>query len=84
MRFDYVFKDTQKVKESQIVQEKLGEIKVRIVRRPFYSSRDEEFIVREIHRWISPKLKIIFEYVDEIDRESNGKFKTVKSLVKTA
>ena len=63
------------------MQDGIGEIKVRIVKRPSYSSRDEDFIAREIHRWISPQLSIIFEYVGEIERESNGKFRAVKSLL---
>lgn len=81
MRFDYIFKDTKNVKESQIVQEKLGEIKVRIMRRPTYSLKDEHYISEEIIKWISPKLKVRFEYVNEIERESNGKFRAVKSLI---
>lgn len=84
MRFDYIFKDTENVKESQIVQEKLGEIKIRLVRRSTYSARDERYITQEIHRWISPRLKIVFEYVDEIERESSGKFRAVKSLINTS
>jgi phenylacetate-CoA ligase len=81
MRFDYVFKDATTVRESQVVQVKPGEVVVRIVRRPSYSTRDEDFICREIHNWISPHLGVRFEYVDEIERESNGKFKAVKSLM---
>ncbi len=82
MRFDYVFKETQGVKESQIVQEKLGEVKVRIVKRSSYTSADEAFIANEIHDWISPQLAVKFEYIDEIERESNGKFRAVKSLLR--
>jgi phenylacetate-CoA ligase len=82
MRFDYIFKDTPSVRESQIVQEKLGEVVVRILRRPSYSTRDEQSISKEIHHWISPRLEVRFQYVDEIERESNGKFKAVKSLMR--
>jgi len=81
MRFDYIFKDTVNVKEAQVLQERLGEIKLRIVKRLEYRFEDERFIVDEIKRWISPRLDISFEYVDEIERENGGKFKAVKSLV---
>jgi phenylacetate-CoA ligase len=82
MRFDYIFKDTQNVKESQIIQDKLGEITVRIVRRSSYSIADENLIRSEIKRWISPQLTISFAYVQEIERETNGKFRAVKSLLR--
>jgi phenylacetate-CoA ligase len=79
MRFDYVFKDLLNAKEVQIVQVRLGEITVRVVRRPGYSANDELTIDREIKRWISPTLKVQFEYVPEIEREQNGKFRAVLS-----
>jgi phenylacetate-coenzyme A ligase PaaK-like adenylate-forming protein len=84
MRFDYVFKDVMNVKEVQIVQEQLGEITVRIVRRQGYGTKDEAEISREIERWISPTLKVRFEYVQEIEREHNGKFRAVRSRLKPA
>lgn len=81
MRFDYVFKETSNVRESQVIQEKLGEIKIVIVKRPSYGTKDEEFIRHEIHKWISPRLNVVFSYVTEISRGSNGKFRAVKSLL---
>lgn len=82
MRFDYIFKDAQNVMESQIVQEKLGEIIIYIVRRSNYSEKDEKIIRDEIKKWISGSLKVKFVYVSEIERESNGKFRAVKSLLR--
>ena len=84
MRFDYVFKDALRVKEVQIVQERLGEVIVRLVCRPNYSSKDEEQIRREIQRWISPRLTVRFEHVAEIEREANGKFRAVLSRLEPA
>jgi phenylacetate-CoA ligase len=83
MRFDYVFKDALNVKEVQIVQEQLGEVTVRLVRRPGYSTKDEVEISREIQRWISPRLIVRFEYVQEIEREHNGKFRAVLSRLQS-
>jgi phenylacetate-CoA ligase len=84
MRFDYVFKDELNVKEVQVVQQRLGEITVRVVRREAYNVGDEEHITREIQRWISPRLTVHFEYVNEIEREANGKFRAVRSCMKHA
>jgi phenylacetate-CoA ligase len=84
MRFDYVFKDVLNLKEVQVVQEDLGEIVLRLVRRSNYSTRDEREISGEIKRWISPGLRVRFEYVPEIERESNGKFRAVLSRLKTS
>lgn len=80
-RFSHVFKKTKNVMESQIVQKKLGEIIVRIVKIPQYSSIDEKQIRNEIAKWISPKLIVNFEYVDEIEKDRSGKFRAVKSLL---
>lgn len=79
MRFDYLFKDTSQIKECQIVQNKLGSIVIRVVKRPGYSLKDERFVTEMVSEWISASLGVSFEYVDEIEREPNGKFKAVKS-----
>jgi phenylacetate-CoA ligase len=84
MRFDYIFKNARNVRESQIVQERLGEITVRLVVRSNYTLQDEREIAHEIRRWISPGLKVVFDYTDAIERETSGKFKAVKSLLKGA
>jgi len=79
MRFDYIFKDAMNVQEAQVVQERMGEIVLRIVRRTSYGTKDENEISAEVRRWISPTLRARFEYVSEIEREANGKFRAVVS-----
>jgi phenylacetate-CoA ligase len=81
MRFDYIFKDTVNVRECQIVQRRPDTIVVRIVKRPAFNGKDEAFITSEIGRWISPRLGVEYEYVSEIERERNGKFRAVKSEI---
>jgi phenylacetate-CoA ligase len=83
MRFDYIFKDTVNVREAQVVQKELGRIQIRIVKRPDYRISDEKYILSEIKSKISRKLKVDFEYVPEIEREKSGKFRAVKSLLKS-
>jgi phenylacetate-CoA ligase len=82
MRFDYIFKDTLNVAEAQVVQEEPGQITVRMVVRPEYGAADEAFMRAEIARWISPQLQVRFVRTAEIEREPNGKFRAVKSLLK--
>jgi phenylacetate-CoA ligase len=82
MRFDYIFKDIVNVKETQIVQSRLGEVTVRMVRRAGYQMKDEVKVRNEFAQWISTALKVNFEYVSEIERESNGKFRFVVSYLK--
>lgn len=80
MRFDYLFKDTHDIFEAQVLQRKLGEIILRIVRRSSYSCASMERQLEEkVHRMISPLLHVRFEYVDEIERTKSGKFKSVIS-----
>ncbi len=81
MRFDFIFKDTRNCSEAQIVQEDLGKIKIVIVRRSAYSSRDERFIRNQIKIWISETIEVEFVYVPHIQREASGKFRAVKSLL---
>jgi phenylacetate-CoA ligase len=81
-RFDYIFKETEHVKECQVVQAAPGEVTLRIVRRPEYDKADERLLLSEMARWISPSLIVHFEYVSEIERGPNGKFRAVKSLLR--
>ncbi len=79
MRFDYLFKDTDQIKEAQVVQRQLGSIEINIVKRKGYTSDTEDHLLGQVKDWISPNLKVSFNYVPEIPRESNGKFRAVKS-----
>lgn len=79
MRFDYLFKDSLNIREAQIIQDKLGEIRVLVVRRSAYATKDEMEIRRNIKSWVSPSLNVTFDYVNDIPRERNGKFRAVLS-----
>jgi phenylacetate-CoA ligase len=81
MRFDYIFKTSSNVRECQVVQYRHGAITLRISARPGYSSRDEDGLRSAVGRWISPQLEVEFEYVDEIERSSSGKFRAVESRI---
>lgn len=81
-RFDYLFKDTKDIKECQVVQRELGSVVFRIVRRDSYSMATEKLIKEEVKKIISPTIECHFEYVDEIERTTSGKFKAVVSEMK--
>lgn len=81
-RLDYIFKDAQDVKECQIVQRELGEMILRIVKRNTYNVASEKKLLVNIAQWVSPMIKVKFEYVDEIPRTKAGKFKAVVSELK--
>lgn len=78
-RFDYIFKDAQNVREAQVVQNKLGEITILIVKRHGYTSDDEKALLKQVRKMISPTVAVEFEYVEEIERTSSGKFRAVVS-----
>jgi phenylacetate-CoA ligase len=82
-RLDYLFKDALNVKEAQIIQERLGEVTIRLVRRSTYGTKDEVEIRRDIASWLSPSLVVRFEYVQEIPRGKNGKFRAVLSQLQS-
>lgn len=83
MRFDYIFKHAPNVLECQVVQQRAGEITLRLVRRYGYNTADELTLREEVSKWISPTLRVHFDYVSEIPREANGKFRAVKSLLRS-
>ncbi len=82
LRFDYIFKNTKNIVESQIVQNKLGEIVFRIIKREGYNKKEEIHLIQEIKAKISPSINVIFEYPDFIERTNTGKFKAVISNIK--
>jgi phenylacetate-CoA ligase len=78
-RFDYIFKDTEGIKEAQVIQKERGHIIIRIIPRENYSKKTEDLLLREIRARISLSIGVKFEYVDQIPREANGKFRAVVS-----
>lgn len=81
LRFDYLFKDTRSIEECQVVQYKLGEIVFRIITRSGYTINEEFKLIEMVKTWISPSIKVKFEYPDKIERTVSGKFKAVISYV---
>lgn len=76
-RLDHLFKDAPDVLESQIIQESLESltIKIRLIDPNKFESK--KLILKEIENRISKDIKINFEVVDYIPKQPNGKFKFV-------
>jgi phenylacetate-CoA ligase len=81
-RLDPVFKGELPVREAQIIQESVQQIRVRYVPAPGFSSRDESVIIQQLQARLGP-MEVILEPVPEIPREANGKFRAVVSRLST-
>ncbi len=80
-RLDVLFKDTQSIREIQLVQEKIESVTLKIAKRPEYTSEDEKTLIRNVRKYLGDVIAINVEYVDMIPREPNGKFRQVVSNV---
>ena len=78
-RLDHLFKDAASVIEAQIVQSEIERVLFRIVKRPQYGPNDENEIVRTARLRLGSSIQIEFEYVDQIERTSGGKFRFIVS-----
>jgi phenylacetate-CoA ligase len=74
-----LFKESDLVREAQIVQDQLEAIVIRLVPQAGYSGTDEQRIRLEAHRRLGNAMRIHFEYVNHIPREPGGKFRFIKS-----
>ena len=78
-RLDHLFKDVQHVREAQVVQTRLDEIVLRIVRTDGYSPQDEQIVLKEARQRLGHAMQVRFEYVDAIERTAAGKFRFIVS-----
>jgi len=75
------FKPMHNIVESQIIQKKLDELNIKIVRRDTYSKKDETKLLSAFHKRLGNQINIIIDYVDSIPRTKTGKFKWVVSHI---
>lgn len=80
-RLDPVFKGLQSIKETQIVQEDLDNVTLKIVPGDNYLQSDADIIVYELKKRLGSQIKISVEIVSEIPRTSAGKFRAVISKI---
>ncbi len=63
----------KKIQEMQIVQERIGEIELRIVKSSAYTSKDEKVLLKNLNNSVNNKIKISLTYVNQLNKTSSGK-----------
>lgn len=75
------FKPMENIVESQIIQETINLLRVKIVKNQKYSIKDEKALLAGFSERLGSDIAIVVEYVDEIPRTKSGKFKWVISKI---
>ncbi|MBZ5496012.1 MAG: hypothetical protein LAP85_06375 [Acidobacteriia bacterium] len=75
------FKPMHNITESQIIQESLGELTIKIVKRDGYTVEDEKALLSAFYERLGGQIKIRVDYVPSIPRTENAKFRWVISKV---
>jgi phenylacetate-CoA ligase len=76
-RLDPVFKSQLGIREAQIVQESLGQIRVLVVPASTAGSVDRASIASRLRARVGDDVEVLVVMVDAIPRTSNGKFRAV-------
>lgn len=80
-RLDHIFKKLADVFEAQILQDSKEAIEVLFVPERTYDEQSEAALMREIRSRLGEEIHVDLRPVEAIPRESNGKFRAVKSRV---
>ena len=75
------FKPIENIEESQIVQEDINHITIKIVRKAGFNKNDAEKLLDGFKHRVGNDMDISIEYVNEIERTASGKFRWVISKV---
>lgn len=77
------FKPLKTIIESQIIQESVDELVVRVVKGPNYLSSEGDQLISGLRERLGDQIGIRIEFVDKIERTSAGKYRWVISKVKS-
>lgn len=75
------FKPLDTIQESQILQEKVNLLRIRIVPRNGYSDRDSAHLISALRERVGPTMRIKIEFVEIIPRTKAGKYRWVISKI---
>jgi phenylacetate-CoA ligase len=75
------FKPLDKVQESQIIQEEIDLLRIKIIRREGFSESDSAHLITALRERVGPSMRIELEFVTEIPRTKAGKFRWVISKI---
>jgi len=70
-----IYDSLASIAELQIIQEERDFIIVNVVRRPDYSSRDEQYLMGELKRLFGADMRIEIRGIDHIPRTAAGKYR---------
>ena len=75
------FKPMYNIEESQIIQEDLSHITIKIVKRAGYSDNDSRVLLEKFQERVGKDIIVNIDFVDSIPRTKSGKFRWVISKV---
>lgn len=81
-RLDPVFKFDLNIKEAQIIQEDYLRFTINIVPDNGFSEKDSQSIEQRLKDRVGNDIFVNFEFMNQIPRSANGKFKAVISKIK--
>lgn len=79
VRFHGLFVEQPHVREAQVVQETLTQIRIKVVPASGFTAGDAAEIVRRTQQRLGPQVQVEVEEVAAIPRSSSGKFRAVVS-----
>jgi phenylacetate-CoA ligase len=80
-RLDPIFKGVGGIKETQIVQERVDYLIVRMVRGQGFEPKMAQAVIDELKKRVGERVTVELVYLDQIERSSTGKFRSVVSRV---
>jgi len=83
-RLDHIFKDMINIKECQIFQERVERVVFRVVRGREFSGKDEKMLLHEARTRLGNRIEIVIDYVEAIERTTQGKLRFVISKIPSA
>jgi phenylacetate-CoA ligase len=81
-RLDPVFKGLSGIYETQIIQSDIHSLNIKMVVDPAFSEQNMQEFLYELRKRIGNIMNVTITKVDEIPKESNGKFRPVISMLK--
>ena len=78
-RLSIILHDFNNIIEAQFIQHSLTDIELRIVKNSAFSDADERQLRTNIKECFDKRVRVVFVYVDEIERPPSGKLKLVVS-----
>ena len=82
VRFHSLFLDINGLIAAQIIQETILKIRIKLVVENNFSKNNENVILKRLHSQLGNRINVQFDYVNEIEKNKNGKFKAVINNIK--